>query len=202
MYSNFQTCQRKWRSSIFNNKASGKNPASYLRMLFPYAFKNYSQDKVFKNVLKIIEPFAMTNNSDLLRVCQKIILELDKLGNSFIRKNSSVSSRTISRLKKQQEDIYTSPPKKTGAKRTPKKVINKFIDYLDQNSEPADSGTPPVITSKDVKAPVRYLTKPVDALINDYEPFQEHIKQKNVAKYKNKLHTSSKRAIIFNSKII
>jgi len=146
-------------------------------MLFSYAFKYDSQEKIFKNIFKIDEPFAMHNHPDLLRVRQKIILEINKLGNSFIRKNSSMSSRTISRLKKRREEIFTSPPKKGCPKRTPQAVINKFVDYLDENSEPADSRTPPVIISKKVKSPVRYLTKPVDALINDYEPFQKRIKQ-------------------------
>jgi len=44
----------------------------------------YSRDKVLQDILNIVEPSANTENSELLNVRQKIILEIEKMGSSFV----------------------------------------------------------------------------------------------------------------------
>jgi len=84
-----------------------------------------------------------------------------------------------------------SPSRKSGPKFTPPKEIKKFIAYVDEHSEPADSSTLPVFTSKGIKSPVRRLTKPIDTIINDYDGFAKHIRAKESSKYKRKLRSST-----------
>jgi len=96
---------RQLRSLV--NKASGKNPIPYLHMLFPVLFKGLRQndfiENVLKNILEILIPVINHKNPDMIRVRQKILLEIDKLGPSFIRKNSKISSCTVSRLRKKKK---------------------------------------------------------------------------------------------------
>jgi len=67
-----------------------------------------------------------------------------------------------------------SHPKKCGARKAPPKVVQDFVKYVNQseNSEPEDSGTPPVFISKGIKSPVRHLTKAINSIINDYSFIQ------------------------------
>jgi len=176
-------------------------------MLFRFSFvtstQGKNQENIFKNILNIVQPFANTKNPDLLRVRQKILLELGKLGSSFVRSDSNASSRTVARLRTNQDKIMNTLPKQCGARPTPKSVINEFIEYLDgnDNSEFADSGTRPVITAKGVKSPVKHLTKPVDTLIYDYTGFKKHQQLKVSKKYKKKLRSPQpKRSLTFNSR--
>lgn len=66
-------------------KAQGKNELSYLQLFFlRLGIAKYSRDKVLQDILNIVEPSANTENSELLNVRQKIILEIEKMGSSFV----------------------------------------------------------------------------------------------------------------------
>jgi len=93
---------KQLRSLISN--ASGTDIMSYLCMLFPdeILLRCRRAENICKNILNIIEPFKSNTNQEVLHVRQLILLQLETLGGSFIRKNSNISSRTISRLKKKK----------------------------------------------------------------------------------------------------
>merc|ERR1712130_698361 len=97
-------------------------------------------------------------------------------GVSFITNNSKIAALTIRRLRNQRKEIMSTPPKRTGAPKTPQHVLDNFVKHLNMNdnSEPADSGTAPVTVSKGIKSPERHLTKPVNAILNDYKAFNKH----------------------------
>merc|ERR1711963_130446 len=147
------------------NKASGKKLEAYMHMLFPRSVVSPLRYEILKNILKLIEPLGNTKNNELLHLKQKILLEISKLGPSFIRKNSRISSSTIYEYQKKSKraTILSRSPKKSGAQSSPTKIIKKFVSYL---NEPDNSGTQPVVTTEGIKTPVRHLTKPIDSIIN------------------------------------
>lgn len=77
--------------------------------------------------------------------------------------------------KRNKKSIISSPPKKHGQK----KIL-----------EPADSERKPVVISKGIGSPVHYLTKLIDAIINDYPDFQKHWNHKKANALKSKLRKS------------
>lgn len=94
-------------------------------------------------------------------------------------------------------------PKKCGRKSTSPHIIKKFIAFVEEsnNSEPADSGTAPMFVSKNVKAPVRRLMKPIDEIINNYQGNQCHNAYKRSSILKRKLRNPQpKRIISYNSR--
>jgi len=99
-----------------------------LRSFINEAFESQVQVKILINILKLIEPIWKTNNLELLHLRQKILLEFSRLCHSFIRKNSTISSRTIYEFQKKskRDTILLSPPKKCDQQLTPRKVIKKF----------------------------------------------------------------------------
>ena len=153
---------------------------TFLPFLFP-EFRKSKYEQVCKSIVQTLDRSRWSaSHGETLKLRNDILLQFDQIKNSYVLKNSSISSATLTRVRNSKRKYPGSPNKKkkkkrkkikskepddtiTPNKRGPKKIpINdeKFLAHLNDCSEPADSAKP----DGD-----RHFYLPINVVVSTYE---------------------------------